>query len=137
LYVHLRTISCRCHRSNGAGVTLVAISRNVRRPTRMARAASRCRSSSVKRRRRPPSFRRRTRFSSDQVRDRVPLPALQPASRGTLPAHKPLQTARDDATRLALRRSSSVPSHSPPNWLENGSSLHFDVRLGVDYRDPL
>ena len=63
-YVHLRAMSCRCHRSIVSGVTIVATSRKACRPSRYARAASRRRSSSVSRRRRPPSCRRRTRFSS-------------------------------------------------------------------------
>jgi hypothetical protein len=63
-YVHLRATNCRCQRSDVSGVTMVAISRNSRRPSRYARSASRRRSSSVRRRRRPPSCRRKRRFSS-------------------------------------------------------------------------
>jgi hypothetical protein len=78
-YVHFRAISCRCQRSNVSGVTIVAISRKAVRPTRYARAASRRRSSSVRRSRRIPSWRRRKPVLFNQVRDGLPLPAVQPA----------------------------------------------------------
>jgi hypothetical protein len=77
-YVHFRAISCRCQRSNVSGVAIVAISRKAVRPTRYARAASRRRSSSVRRRRWVPSWRRRSRFSSIRYVS-LPLPAVQPA----------------------------------------------------------
>jgi hypothetical protein len=55
----------------------VAIARNRRRPTRYLRTASRRRSSSLKCRWRPLSWRRRRRFSS--IRLHLPLLAIQPA----------------------------------------------------------
>lgn len=72
----LATARLRCSVS---GVAIVASSRKVARPTRCARAASRRRSSSVRRRRRSPRLQRRRRLSSIRVRDRLPLPAVQPA----------------------------------------------------------
>ena len=63
-YVHFRAISCRCHRRIVSGVTMVATWRNLRRPSRCPRTASRRRSSSLSRRRRPRSCPRRMRFSS-------------------------------------------------------------------------
>jgi hypothetical protein len=63
----------------GVCVAIVAISRRVARPTRYARAASRWRSSSVRRSRCPASRQRRGRFSSIKVCDGLPLPAVQPA----------------------------------------------------------
>ena len=59
-YVHFLAMSCRWHRSSVSGVTIAAIPRNARPPTRCARAASRRRSSSVSRRRRPPNCRRKS-----------------------------------------------------------------------------
>jgi hypothetical protein len=63
-YVHFRAMSCRCQRSNVFGVATVEISRKAARPTRYARAASRRRSSSLKRSRCFPSWRRKSPFSS-------------------------------------------------------------------------
>ena len=57
-------MSRRCQRSNVSGVTIVATPRRTCRPSRCARAASCRSSSSVRRKRRPPSCRRSTRFSS-------------------------------------------------------------------------
>ena len=55
-YVHFRAINWRCHLNNVSGVMIVAISLRVARPTRYARAASRRRSSSVRRSRLVPSW---------------------------------------------------------------------------------
>ena len=63
-WVHFRAINCRCHRRIVSGVTIVATWRNTRRPSRCPRMASRHRSSSLSRRRRPWSCFRRTRFST-------------------------------------------------------------------------
>jgi hypothetical protein len=65
-YAHLRAINCRCHRRIVSGVTIVATRRSPRRPNRCPRTASRRRSSSLSRRRRPCNCPRRMRFSSSR-----------------------------------------------------------------------
>ena len=81
-YVHLRATSCRCQRSSVSGVTIVATSRKACRPSLWARMASRRRSSSVNRSRRPPTCCRDDAILFDQIGERLPLPAIEPTGDG-------------------------------------------------------
>jgi hypothetical protein len=76
-YVHFRAISRRCHRGSVSGVAIVAISRTAARPTRYAGqpaaiVVSQAQPSGPKLAPQEPVF-------LDQVGDRLPLPALEPA----------------------------------------------------------
>ena len=78
-YVHFLAMSWRCQRSKVSGVTIVAISRSRCRPSRYARTTSRRRSSSVRRRASPSQLPLEQAILFDQVSNRLPLQAIQPA----------------------------------------------------------
>jgi hypothetical protein len=80
-YVHFLAIRCRCQRSNVSGVAIVAISRKAARPTRprsqpSAIVAGETQSPCPKLAPQEPVL-------FEQIRHRLPLPAVQPASEYT------------------------------------------------------
>ena len=161
-YVHFRAISWRCHRSSVSGVTIVAISRNAARPTRYARTASRRRSSSRKRSRCFPKLAPQEPVLLDQVGDRLPLPAVQPAGqhaqhhlqrRGVDHERGAYITGRPERRRPrngTLRGPSPTVFVTPfpataakyqiaknafsPVWSRNGKELFFALSGGVSNR---
>src|SRR5262249_34445351 len=99
---YFRAISFWCQASRVPGVTIVAICDSARRPSPLARAASRRRWSSVKRSRRPPSCSRSTPILLAQIVDCLLLLLIHPARDGNQHEPKRVENAHCSTVSWAL-----------------------------------